>query len=965
LLRDVLAGFAREIESVACCSSRFDRGNEVLFAKTYRRLFCCSFFFFAFVEGPGLVYGQSLVHDRITQQVSSTSVVALPGTVSPLAKAANDVGRANVSTRLTGMTMSFRPTAEQQAALDALVQAQQTPGSSSYHQWITPAQYASRFGLSSNDLAQVRSWLEQQGFSVDSIANSRNAITFSGTVAQVEAAFQTQVHHYSVDGVTHTANASALSIPSALAGVVLSVRGVSDFRPHPLHRFPVSPAVKSNYNFGSGSSADHFLAPGDFATIYDVAPLYNAGYTGSGKTIVIVGQTAIVSTDVMNFQSASGLTQKAPTMTLVPSSGTSTVDDSNGDEDESDLDVEWSGAVAKGATINFVYVGNNQNFSVFDSIQYAIDNDLGQIISSSYGACEADLSTSDVTTFQGWFEQANSQGQTVVAAAGDNGATDCETTSNPNTIVNGDEATLGLAVDYPGSSPFVTAIGGSEFSGDVSSASTYWNSSNSSSNSSAIEYIPEEVWNDTSTTNGLEAGGGGKSILFGKPSWQTGTGVPADGARDVPDISLNASPNHDGYLFCASGSDSTSCSNGFLDGKGVPNVAGGTSFGAPTFSGILAILNQKLSASGLGNVNPEIYSLASTDYSSAFHDITTGNNDSPCKIGSVDCTTSPIGYSAATGYDLASGWGSIDATNFAGVFTTSSASSPIATTTTLTTSNTAPTAGTAITLTATVADDTGSGTPAGSVQFAIDGTNAGSAVSLSSGVATYSYTPATAGSHTIVATYTPTSSAVNSASSATLTITVAAATSGSASFTMAATNVTVAPGSSATSTVTVTPAGGFTGSVALSASAPSTLTNSCFTYSSPSVTGTSAATGTITVFTSESGCATAGARRFTTATVGGDTAGGRSAGLMRAMAGTALLSLMFLGFPGLRRRRWPVLGAVLLVASLTLAVSGCGSSSGTSTSSTTAAAGTYTITVTGTNSAASLSANATFTLTVN
>jgi subtilase family serine protease len=913
------------------------------------------------LAAPSNLLAQSLVRDRITQPVNSASTIAMPGTVSPLAKSKYDIGSANASTRLTGVTMYFKPSATQQAALDALVQAQQTPGSSFYHQWITPAQYAGQFGLSSNDLAKVQAWLEQQGFSIDRVSNSRNAISFSGTVAQVESAFQTQVHRYNINGVTHTANASALAIPSALAGVVLSLRNISDFRPHPLHRLRPSPATNSNYNFGSGSSLQHFLAPGDFATIYDVNPLYSAGYTGSGKTIVIAGQSAIEAADVTNFQSASGLTQKAPTMTLVPSSGTSTVDDTNGDEDESDLDVEWSGAVAKGATIDFVYVGSDQNYSVFDSIQYAIDNDLGQVISTSYGACEADYSTADVTTLQTWFEQANSQGQTVVAAAGDNGATDCETTSDPNTVVAEDEATQGLAVDLPGSSPFVTSIGGSEFSGDVSASGTYWNSSNSTSNTSATQYIPEEVWNDTSTTNGIEAGGGGKSILFGKPSWQTGIGVPSDGVRDVPDVSLNASPNHDGYLFCASGYDSTSCSSGFLDSKGDPTVAGGTSFGAPTFSGFLAILNQKLSVSGLGNVNPEIYSLASTDYASAFHDITSGNNDTPCEIGSTDCTTSPIGYSATTGYDLASGWGSIDASNFAGVFTNGYASAPVGTTTVLTASTTAPTVNTALTLTATVANDIGTGTPAGTVQFAIDGANVGSAVTLSSGAATYSYTPATAGSHTIVATYTPSSAAANSASSATLTIDVAAAASGSKSFTLSATNVTVTQGASGTSTVTVAPAGGFTGSVALSAAEPSTLTNACLTFSSPTVTGSSAVTGTITISTSGP-CATTASRAIAAAKNPGPGEGGYLT-LTRALTGTTLVSLMFIGFPGRRRRRWPVFCALLVLASFTLAVSGCGSSGG-STSSTSAAKGAYTITVTGTNTAQNLSATTTFTLTV-
>ncbi|MBB6142386.1 subtilase family serine protease [Silvibacterium bohemicum] len=931
-----------------------------------------AFAFFLSIYASSAAFAQSLVKDRIIEAPNSSATMQLPNSVNPRAKAQYDIGRVNASTQFEGITMFFKPSAEQQAALDALVQAQQTPGSPLFRQWITPAQYASQFGLSTSDLAKVRTWLEQQGFNVVRISNSRNAITFSGTAAQVEAAFQAQLHRYNVNDVVHTANAGALSIPAALGSVVLSVRNIADFRPHSLHRIQHVSAVNSNYNFGSGSSAQHFLAPGDFATIYDLAPLYNAGFTGSGKTIVIVGQSAIATADVTHFQSAAGLAQKTPTITLVPESGTSTP--VAGDEDESDLDVEWSGAVATGATINFVYVGNNQDFSVFDSIQYAIDNNLGQVISSSYGACEADISGSDIATFQSWFEQANAQGQTVVNAAGDNGATDCESSGTKSTVVNGDEATQGLAVDYPGSSPNVTSIGGTEFSGDVNSPGTYWNSSNSSSNTSAIEYIPEMVWNDTSTTNGPDAGGGGKSILFGKPSWQTGIGVPNDSARDVPDVSLNASPDHDGYLFCASGTgganaDPNSCSNGFLDGtatSSIPTVAGGTSFGAPTFSGILAILNQKLNANGLGNVNPEIYSLAASDYASAFHDVTTGNNEIPCEIGSVDCTSSPIGYTATTGYDLASGWGSVDAGNFVGVFSIGGGASPVATTTVLTATSTSVTIGTAITVTATVQDNSGSGTPAGTIQFSVNGTNVGSAVTLSSGVATYSFTPSTAGTYTVGATYVPSDAATNSGSTASLAITVAATSNGSASFSLSATNVSAAQGSSGTSTVTVTPAGGFTGGVAFTLSGPSTLTNFSYCVNSATVSGTAAATATITLYTTPSSCPTAATRAFSTPVqVGGPASGRGHNELTRAMAGTAFVSLFLLGFPAFRRRRWPMLAALLMLGLCTLGVSGCGGSSSTTTAATTSPKGTYTLTLTGANSTLNLAETTSFTLTVN
>ncbi len=924
----------------------------------------------AFLVGSTAAPGQSLVRDRITQEVNSTVVTPLPGSVSPLARTSFYTGRANATTRLTGMTIYFKPSAAQQTALNTLLQEQQTQDSPNYHKWLTPTEYANRFGMSADDLAKVETWLQQQGFSIDRIANSRNAIWFSGTVAQTEAAFQTQVGQYTVRGVTHLANATALSIPSAFAGVVLSVRNIGGFRPSPLHRLRRPSGESAQYTFSSGGGQYHFLAPGDFAAIYDLKPLYNAGYTGNGETIVIVGQSAVETSDITNFQQAAGLAEKAPTITLVPDTGTSTQNDANGDEDESDLDLEWSGAVATGATIDFVYVGNNPNYSVFDAIQYAVDNDLGPIISSSYGACETDFSTSDVNTLQSWFEQANAQGQTVVAAAGDNGATDCEIASGTgSTIVNGDEATQGLAVDLPAASPLVTGIGGTEFAADVSAPGTYWNSTNSTGDVSAIRYIPEEVWNDTSTAVGIEAGGGGKSVRFGKPSWQTGAGVPKDGARDVPDVSLNASPNHDGYLFCATGSDAdpTSCSNGFLDTSGNPDVAGGTSFGAPTFSGILAILLQKLGVTGLGNVNPEIYSLAASNYASAFHDTTTGNNEIPCVIGTTDCTTSPIGYTAATGYDLASGWGSIDAANFVNSYAGGSSTSSTATTTTLSISNTAPVVNTAVTITANVVSNSGSTVPAGTVQFVIDGTDTGSPVTLSGGSATYNYTPTTAGTHTIVADYVPSNSAVSAPSSGTLTITVSASTSGNKSFSLSATDVTVTQGSSGTSTVTIRPTGGFTGAVALSLSAPSALTNACYLLNNATVNSLSPVSTTITIYTSESSCASTGSMRLAMmAGTSGGVAGG--SGHVNMVSSLTLASLLLLGIPGLRRRGWASICAVLLLVAGGLAVSGCGSKLGSSTTGVTSHStppGSYTLTLTGTNTALNLSATTTFTLTVN
>ena len=275
---------------------------------------------------------------RIHQEIDSQSRTVLPNSVNPRAAARYDVGRTNAGSRITGVTFYFQPSVEQKLELDALVQAQQTPGSAYYHQWLTPQQYASLFGLSDDDLAKIQGWLQQQGLSVDRVSNSHTSISFSGTVAQVESALQTEVHNYNVDGESHFANATSISIPSALSGVVQSVRNLNDFRPKPHARLRSPQSTPVNPNFTSAQGGAHYLTPKDVATIYDINTAYNQAYTGTGQSIAVVGQSEIAVSDIENFQNASGLPVAAPNQILVPSSGTAAY--VTGDETESDLDLE-------------------------------------------------------------------------------------------------------------------------------------------------------------------------------------------------------------------------------------------------------------------------------------------------------------------------------------------------------------------------------------------------------------------------------------------------------------------------------------------------------------------------------------------------------------------------------------------------------------------------------------------------
>ncbi|MFY9747824.1 MAG: S53 family peptidase, partial [Acidobacteriaceae bacterium] len=535
---------------------------------------------------------------------------------------------------------------------------------------LTPALYATRFGLSDGDLAKIQSWLESQGFNIERVSNSRTSIAFSGTVSQIENAFQTEMHRYRIGSETHFANATNLSLPSALLGVVRSVRNLDDFRPRP--QFRPSPA------FTSAQSGTHFLTPKDVATIYDINAAYNSGYNGSGQSIAVVGQSEILTSDIEAFQTAAGLTVAAPNIILVPGTGTAAI--SSGDEAESDLDLEYSSGTARGATIDFVYVGNNQNYSVFDSLQYAIDQKTAPIINISYGICEPNLSSTDFSTLEGIMEQGASQGQTIVAASGDTGSTACYDPTAKSGVTAAMEV---LAVNYPASSAFAVGVGGTEFpAADVAASNTtYWESASGSDLiSPARSYIPEQAWNDDSASIGtqygalyaLSSGGGGTSALTPRPSWQKGvTGIASGNFRLVPDVSLDSSPDNAPYLFCTSDTSSwnsgqkASCNSGFRDSSTQDlTAAGGTSFATPIFAGMIAIINQKEKSSGQGVASSTLYSLAadSSTYASAFHDITSGGNQ--CTAGSTYCSSAGASeYAATAGYDEVTGLGSVDFNN--------------------------------------------------------------------------------------------------------------------------------------------------------------------------------------------------------------------------------------------------------------------------------------------------------------
>lgn len=938
---------------------------------------------------PGLM---AQVPSRIESAITSARRAVLAGSLRPLARSQFDAGAMPPSTPLHGISMTFSLSPAQQADLDSLLADQQNPASPFYHQWLTPAQFGARFGMSSADLAKVEAWLQQEGFHVDSVAPSRNRIRFSGTAAQVAAAFAAPMRYYQINGVRHFAPASALSLPAALAPAVAGIGNLDDFRPRP--RFTRIPAG-SNPHFTSSVSGNVFFAPGDIATAYDLGPLYSAGDNGAGQSIAIVGQSAIALSDIEAFQSAAGLTVKDPLLILVPGTGDSTVYSS--DEAESDLDVEWAGATAPGATIDFVYVGSDQNYGEFDALTFAVHNDLAPIISTSYGNCEA-AESSLISTYEGVLKQAAAQGQTVTASGSDEGSTDCSGVTGLTTTQQ--EA---LAVDYPASSAYVSGIGGTEVpAADLTTGTGTGNWQAASGQdvlTSALKYIPETAWNDDSATNGISAGGGGASSIFAKPTWQANVpGIPADSKRDVPDIALYASPSSPGYLYCTSDPtvwstnsnppQAASCDSGFRDSSSSDlTVAGGTSFGAPIFAGMVAILNQAAGyTNGQGLVNPTLYSLAgkSATYSAAFHDVTTGNNN--CTAGAADCGTPPAGgFSAGVGYDLVTGLGSVDLHQLALAWPLNTNPTLIATTTAVSASSTTPAVNASVTFTITVASVGGGATPTGSVKLLVDGApSTSSPLTLTAnGTAVFATSFATTGAHQVLAFYQ--ADAGHAASTGVITINVPLVSSGTGSFTLAATPVTVASGASANSTITVTPAGGYTGTVLLSVSTSnaSALANLCYQFASTTnngtgdvaVGGTTAVTTQLTLDANAADCSAgalrggSGKRAFRALQPirSSGVSGGRGLGLLSALAALASLALMCIFCGGFRRYRvWAGLIVLVAVGLASTACGGGGNNNGNNPGApSNPAAGNYTITVTGADSVTpTITASTTFTFVI-
>jgi subtilase family serine protease len=569
--------------------------------------------------GCAIGMGQRPVN-RILEPVNEAQVVTLEGNVHPLAREEFDRGLVSAETELGRMVLVLEPSIAQQAELDALVAAQHDPHSPLYHQWLTPVEYGARFGASAEDVSRTAAWLNGHGFAVEEIPASNRLIIFSGTAGQVAETFHTEIHHYLVDGVEHVANAQNPQIPAALRGMVGGVISLHDFRRR--SEIETRTVLGAQPLYTSGST--HYLFPADWATIYNLNPLYAAGTMGTGSSIAIAGRSNINLSDVMAFRATGGLVANNPAV-LLSGADPGLV---TGDQDEATLDVEWSGAVAPAAAVMLVVGASTETTDGVDmSAQYIVNHALATEVSTSYGSCEQEMGTAELAFYSNLWEQAASQGISALVASGDAGAAGCYEGSS---VVGSGTAVNGLC-----SSPYATCVGGTEFN-ERSNPAQYWAATNSANYATALSYIPEEVWNESGLNggSGLWASGGGASVIYAQPAWQKGVSATSGGMRTVPDVAVTAA-EHDGYVIYENGSY---------------YVVSGTSASSPSFAGVMALVVQKQGGTGVGNANPGLYSLSNVARN-PFHATPSGNNSVPGVTGFT---------ASGAEYNLATGLGSVD-----------------------------------------------------------------------------------------------------------------------------------------------------------------------------------------------------------------------------------------------------------------------------------------------------------------
>lgn len=680
----------------------------------------------------------------ITARIDENRLHTLKSNTRPEANAQNDLGAVAETLTLDHMMLQLKRSSEQETALQQFIDQAHNSKSASFHKWMTPAQFGAAFGAAQQDIDTITSWLRSHNFVVNAVYPSGMLIDFSGTAGQVRTAFHTEIHNLDVNGQHHVANMSDPQIPEALTPAIAGIVSLHDFTPRPQRK------ARPQYTFTYQGSTQQAVTPEDLATIYNLTPLFNQGLTGKGQTVAVIEDATLYDTaDWQTFRSTFNLAQYSNgSLTIVQPAATGGTNCTapglaSGDDGEAILDAEWASAAAPDAAIQVAACASTRStFGGLIALQNLVNGaNPPSIVSISYGECEAGNGAALNAAFGSLYQQAVAEGISVFVSAGDEGAASCDAGATG--------ATHGIGVSGWASTPYNVAVGGTDF-GDAyaGTQSTYWNSTNDAAFGSAISYIPEIPWNDSCAStllaasmdfstaygaNGLcassqarqydllqvAAGSGGPSGCatgspstsgvvsgtckgYAKPSWQSGlTGIPQDGVRDLPDVSMFSGSGVWGHFLVFCWSD---LRNGGAPCTGDPSNwagGGGTSFAAPVVAGIQALVNQK-TGSAQGNPNYVYYQLAATntcnssDGDSAsstcvFHNVTQGDIAVNCG-GTESCfgadTTTSTGfgggrrstrvadgalsvstqsytpaYGTASGWNFANGIGSLNALN--------------------------------------------------------------------------------------------------------------------------------------------------------------------------------------------------------------------------------------------------------------------------------------------------------------
>ncbi|MGA9794937.1 MAG: S53 family peptidase [Rhizomicrobium sp.] len=687
--------------------------------------------------------------EQITARIDDNARVALAGNTRPEARQSqNDRGAAPDSLMLSHMQLLLKRTPQAEQALEATIDGLSDPHASTYHRWLTAKDFGRQFGAGADDIATITHWLSAHGFTVDGVATSRMAIDFSGTVGAVRTAFATPMHYLSVKGKRHLANMRDPQVPAALAPAIAGIVSLNDFRPAKMYR------PRPKYSFKVGSASYQVLVPADLATIYNLKPLFSAGITGKGQTIALIEDTDLYSSaDWTKFRSTFGLSSYTyGKLTTVHPAGGATCKDPgvNPDDGEAALDVEWSSAAAPNAAVELASCADtNTTFGGLIALENIVNAAVPpQIVSISYGQCEAYNGAAGNAAYYDAYQQAAAEGISVFVSSGDEDAAECDA---------GQWVSFqGISVSGFASTPYNVAVGGTDFADSYAGTNgTYWGSTNSSTYGSALSYIPEIPWNDSCASALGATAATGSAVTYGTkgfcntqygsyfwdvvggsggpsgcatgatsqqstaavsgtckgyktPSWQKAlVGLPANGVRNLPDVSLFAGDGIWGHYYVYCYSDpwfGVPCTGAPAYWSG----AGGTSFAAPIMAGIQALVDQK-KAARQGNPDPVYYSLAAAEYGAAgnnkcnsskgksikarcvFHDVTLGDNDVNCTSaqllgigghgitsnGAVNCyldsaqmgvlstsnTSFAAAYKATKGWDFSTGIGTVNASN--------------------------------------------------------------------------------------------------------------------------------------------------------------------------------------------------------------------------------------------------------------------------------------------------------------